>query len=246
MESRNRSARCRKSNGAFSLCADNTQEVSTTCATLHARGTITHNATGKILVKTGNLQGILDIDVGSTVHHSNRGLRIGGIKTQNTTHCNYTRRHGVIEFTVKFAVRYHKIAGIRNIVITQKIRHTENTTHRSATRNHSRNDFAAVFILCIDIQVVSRATNGLVQTGNATQSRPVPRGIVMNIDLYRIVFKRGIFCALRTDRHTGNTTQEHIMANQSTSRLINFLRARISRGNRNDVRNMDIVVARDV
>ena len=242
MESGNLGPRCRKSNRARGLYIRNAQEIFAICTTLDTGCSVTHNTTGVILVRTGHLQGIFNIYTRHAILHMNRRTRFRRIKPENATHRNHVRRCSVVDFTVELVVRSNKMARSRHIVITRYIQNTKQATHGGATRNFCGNNLTTILTLGIDIQLFCRTTNGLVKSYNTAQSRLVPSCIVMNIDLNGIADKGGIFFALRTDCNTRNTAQEHVM----TSRLQNFLGTGMPCSNRYYVRNVDIVVTRNV
>ena len=170
------------------------------------------------------------------------------IVTHNATHGNNRRRRRIRNLTVELAVANSQITrrGHHSASFTIHGDYAKNTAHRRTARNLGRHDFALVFVLGVHLQFFLSSANGLEIAGNATQSRPKSLCAVMNIDLDRILQEGCIFGMFATDCHARDTAQEHLVVKFLIKHLRNNLGACITGGYSSRVRDVDVVIARDV
>ena len=214
MQAVNSRSRCRKRNGAFGSGILYTQEVGVRSASARARGAITDNAAGKVLVLARHLQYIGQVNVGVTIHNLERRVRFRRIKAHKAAHRDYISRRSVVDFTAKLAITENEFSGIG--VCTERIRlehrqHAEKATHRRTARNAGRQDSALCSDRFNDLQVFIGIANRLDKTRNTAQSGLVALTLVANVNPNRIVYKSIVVFARVTDNKTNQTAQEYVI-----------------------------------
>ena len=214
MQAVNSRSRCRKRNGAFGSGILDAQEVGIRSASARARGAITDNAAGKVLVLARHLQYIGQVNVGVAIHNLERRVRFCRIKAHKAAHRDYISRRSIVDFTAKLAITENEFSGIG--ACTERIRlkhrqHAEKATHRGPARNAGRQHFALRADRFNDLQVFIGIANRLDKARNTAQSGLVANSLIANVNPNRIVYKSIVAFARVANDKTNQTAQECVI-----------------------------------